>query len=165
VKAAERRARLNPDVALLAATAAHARGLLRDDVGELTSAVELLQGGPRPLVLASVLEDLGRGLVDFKRRDHAVSTLGEALEHYAAAGASWDESRVRSRLRKLGVRRRLVPAQRPERGWEALTDSELRAGRALRLRSSRQRAPRKATSMSRATPLDPGRAQRALGVS
>ena len=126
VDAAERRARINPGIALIAGAAAHARGLLHADSQELASAVEQLRGGPRPLVLASALEDLGRMLSD---RDDAVAALGEALELYARCGASWDASRVRSRLRALGVRRRLVAAVRPERGWDALTDSELRAAR------------------------------------
>ena len=33
------------------------------------------------------------------------------------------------RLRALGVRRRLVAAQRPGRGWAAITDSELAVAR------------------------------------
>src|SRR5205085_4752754 len=73
---AEERAHLNPGVSLLAATAAHTRGLIRGDVGDLTTAVELLQGGPRPLVLASALEDLGRHLAKRERREHAVAALG-----------------------------------------------------------------------------------------
>lgn len=128
---AEERAHLNPGVSLLAATAAHARGLIGGNVGDLTTAVELLQGGPRPLVLASALEDLGRHLAKRERREHAVAAFGQALEIYAGKGASWDESRVRVRLRGLGVRRRLVAAERPERGWEALTDSELKAVRLI----------------------------------
>jgi DNA-binding CsgD family transcriptional regulator len=124
VRVAERRARSNAGIPLIAAAAAHARGLLHADPQELASAVEQLRSGPRPLVLASALEDLGRLRSD---REAAVHALGEALEIYAACGAAWDASRVRGRLRALGVRRRLVPAARPQRGWDALTDSELRA--------------------------------------
>jgi DNA-binding CsgD family transcriptional regulator len=36
----------------------------------------------------------------------------------------WDAGRLRARLRALGVRRRLVAAQRPTSGWAALTDGE-----------------------------------------
>jgi DNA-binding CsgD family transcriptional regulator len=127
VTTAEDCERLNPGVGLIAGTASHARGLLREDVDELMTAVELFQDGPRPLVLASALEDFGRQLAKRKRREQAVAALGRALEIYARTGASWDESRARVRLRELGVRRRLVAAQRPERGWEALTESELKA--------------------------------------
>jgi DNA-binding CsgD family transcriptional regulator len=128
---AEERERLNPGVSLIAATAAHARGLSSDDLVELRTAVDHLRGGPRPLVLASALEDLGRQLVKHDAQDQAVTALGQALEIYAEAGASWDESRVRIRLRGLGVRRRLIAAQRPQREWDALTDSELKVVRLI----------------------------------
>jgi DNA-binding CsgD family transcriptional regulator/tetratricopeptide (TPR) repeat protein len=126
VAKAEERERLHPGVSLIAASAAHARGLSSDDVTELKTAVDLLQGGPRPLVLASALEDLGRRLAKHESQDEAVAALGQALEIYAQTGASWDERRVRRRLRRLGVRRRLVAASRPQRSWEALTESELK---------------------------------------
>lgn len=48
-----------------------------------------------------------------------------ALVLYDRAGASWDARRVRGRLRAYGVRRRLVPAERPGTGWTALTESKL----------------------------------------
>jgi DNA-binding CsgD family transcriptional regulator len=123
---AEERERLNPGISMIGATAAHARGLFSDDLTELRTAVDLLQGGPRPLVLASALEDLGRRLAKDESEDQAVAGLGRALEIYAETGASWDERRVRSRLRRLGVRLRLVATPRPRRSWEALTDSELK---------------------------------------
>jgi len=59
----------------------------------------------------------------------AVDVFGRALVLYAEAGAAWDAGRVRGRLRALGVRRRLVSAQRPGRGWAAMTDSELAVAR------------------------------------
>ena len=58
-------------------------------------------------------------------RDGAVASFGRALELYAETRASRDETRVRRRLRELGVRRRLVSPKRPETGWEGLTESEL----------------------------------------
>jgi DNA-binding CsgD family transcriptional regulator len=131
VATAEKRERLNPGVSLIAAAAAHARGLSNADLPDLQTAVDLLQGGPRPLVLASALEDLGRQLAKQAAQEPAVTALGQALEIYAETGASWDESRVRIRLRGLGVRRRLVPAQRPQHSWEALTDSELKVVRLI----------------------------------
>lgn len=51
--------------------------------------------------------------------------FGRALEVYVQVGAAWDAGRVRGRLRALGVRRRLPASVRPERGWGALTDSEV----------------------------------------
>jgi DNA-binding CsgD family transcriptional regulator/tetratricopeptide (TPR) repeat protein len=126
LEVAEHRARSNPGIPLIAGAAAHARGLLHADAGELMTAIEQLRGAPRPLVLASALEDLGHVLTP---GDAAVRALGEALEIYATSAAAWDANRVRGRLRALGVRRRLVPAVRPDHGWDALTDSELRAAR------------------------------------
>jgi DNA-binding CsgD family transcriptional regulator/tetratricopeptide (TPR) repeat protein len=131
VNDADERARLNPSVASIVATAAHSRGLLGGDLDELTTAVGLLEGAPRPLALASALEDLGRLLVKHDRNEEGIKTFGRALEVYSTAGATWDSRRVRGRLGRLGVRRRLVTAARPDRGWEALTDSELEVGRLI----------------------------------
>jgi DNA-binding CsgD family transcriptional regulator len=127
--AAECRAQLNPEVRSIAAAAAHARGLLNRDRKDLTEAVALYEGGPRPLAYAAALEDLGFATVDAGDTNEAVVVLGRALEVYAQAGAAWDAGRVRGRLRALGVRRRLVAAQRPGRGWAAMTDSELAVAR------------------------------------
>jgi DNA-binding CsgD family transcriptional regulator len=121
---ADARARLNPGVASIAGTAAHVRGLIDDDVAELGAAIELFQRGPRPIVLASSLEDRGVALLARGDRDGAVTSFGRALELYAETRAARDEARVRGRLRKLGVVRRLVAPKRPEAGWEGLTESE-----------------------------------------
>ena len=125
VAAAAERSRRNPAVRSLAGIAAHARGLLDDDAQALAEAVELFTGAPRPLALASALEDHGRLLAGSGENAQAVEALGRALELYARAEASWDAGRVRGRLRTLGVRRRLVAAERPQRGWAAMTESEL----------------------------------------
>jgi DNA-binding CsgD family transcriptional regulator/tetratricopeptide (TPR) repeat protein len=125
----QRRAQLNPQIRSIAAAAAHARGLLehsRKDIGE---AVALYEGGPRPLAYAAALEDFGVATVDEGEEEDAVEALGRALEVYVQVGAAWDAGRVRGRLRALGVRRRLPASQRPERGWTALTDSELAVAR------------------------------------
>jgi DNA-binding CsgD family transcriptional regulator len=122
---ADRRASLNPGVATIAGTAAHVRGLIADDIGELRDAIQHFENGPRPIALASALEDAGVALLRHADRDGAVDSLGRALEVYAESRASRDETRLRSRLRELGVRRRLVSAKRLENGWEGLTESEL----------------------------------------
>jgi DNA-binding CsgD family transcriptional regulator len=119
------RASLNPGVASIQGTAAHVRGLIHDDAAELSEAIGHFERGPRPIALASALEDAGVALLRHGDRDQAVSHLGRALKIYAVAHASRDETRVRARLRELGVRRRLVTPSRPETGWGALTDSEL----------------------------------------
>jgi DNA-binding CsgD family transcriptional regulator len=123
--AAQRRAQLNPEIRSLAAAAAHADGLLNDSRPSLADAVELFDGGHRPLAFALALEDLGAAAVNDGETQQGVDALGRALELYAHAGATWDAGRVRGRLRALGVRRRLTSAQRPGRGWAAMTDSEL----------------------------------------
>jgi DNA-binding CsgD family transcriptional regulator len=56
-------------------------------------------------------------------------SLDTALVTYVEAGASWDAARVRHRLREHGVRRRVAVRERPESGWEAMTDSELAVAR------------------------------------
>jgi DNA-binding CsgD family transcriptional regulator len=124
-----RRAQLNSGVATIMATAAHARGLLTSDVGELERAVELFATGPRPLALASALEDLGVARTRAGLGDSAIQPLDRALILYAEAGAAWDAGRVRSRLRDRGVRRRFVTRERDATGWAAMTDSELAVAR------------------------------------
>ena len=105
--------------------ASHARGLLDDDIGRLAQAAKYLEQGERPLALASALEDLGNADIRQQSSESGVEALGRALVLYAQAGATWDTRRVRRRLRANGVRRRLVSAERPEKGWAALTQSEL----------------------------------------
>ena len=123
-----RRADLNPGVASIEATAVHVRGLLEASHPDLREAVDLFERTPRRLELAAALEDLG-GEASVSDREAAVEVLGRALELYTELGASWDGRRVRSRLRELGVRRRLVPAEPETDGWGALTTSELTVAR------------------------------------
>jgi DNA-binding CsgD family transcriptional regulator len=125
VAVAERRSESNPDVRTIAAVAAHARGLMTGDIEDLVWAVEAFQDGPRPLALASALEDLGAASVKRGATEHGIDAFGRALTIYAQAGAAWDAGRARSRLRAQGVRRRLVTSDRPETGWAAMTDSEV----------------------------------------
>ncbi|MCI3928259.1 helix-turn-helix transcriptional regulator [Streptomyces sp. AN091965] len=127
VGVAERRAALNPGVTLLAATAAHARGLLDNDLDHLVRAVRLYEDTSRPLARASALEDAGRKLAA-TRRPEAVPYLDKALGLYARAGAERDVARVRRRLRAAGVRRRPAPAGYVAR-WPELTASELGVAR------------------------------------
>jgi DNA-binding CsgD family transcriptional regulator len=125
VAAAEEACRLNPGVKSIAAAAAHARGLVERDPSTLAHATELFAAGPRSLARASAHEDHGLALVRDGNRARGVAALGHALQIYSNTGATWDESRVRRRLRELGVRRRLVKAARPTTGWAGLTDAEV----------------------------------------
>ena len=126
---ADRRAQLNPGVATIVATAAHVRGLLTSNIEELERAVELFAAGPRPIVRGYALEDLGVARARAGAVDAAIEAFDGALALFAEAGAAWDAGRVRGRLREHGVRRRLVPRERAETGWEAMTDSELAVAR------------------------------------
>ncbi|MFL5963772.1 MAG: AAA family ATPase [Gaiellaceae bacterium] len=123
-----RRAELNPGIHSIAATAAHVHGLLERNQADLREAVALFERTPRPLELASALEDLGAELAATDR-EAAVDILGRTLALYTEVGATWDARRVRSRLRELGVRRRLVTPEPETSGWAALTTSELTVAR------------------------------------
>ncbi len=127
--AVRRRSQLNPEVRSLEAAAAHATGLMNHSQKDLAEAVELYEQGPRPLALASALEDLGRVALDDGGTQHGIDAFSRALVLYTQAAARWDAGRVRRRLWSVGVRRRLVPARRPDSGWAALTDSELAVAR------------------------------------
>jgi len=124
----QRRAELNPSIHSIAATAAHVRGLLERNQADLRDAGARFERAPRPLELASALEDLGAEVIATDR-DAAIDVLGRTLALYTEAGAIWDARRVRSRLRELGVRRRLVTAEPETSGWAALTTSELTVAR------------------------------------
>ncbi|MFF7441488.1 AAA family ATPase [Streptomyces sp. NPDC008122] len=127
VAMAEKRAVLNPDLPFLAATAAHARGLLDNDLAPLVRAVRLYEDCPRVLARASALEDAGRKLAA-TRRSEAVPYFETALALYARSGAERDVARVRRRLRAAGVRRRPSAAGLSD-AWPELTAAELRTVR------------------------------------
>ncbi|WP_328967833.1 helix-turn-helix transcriptional regulator [Streptomyces sp. NBC_00239] len=127
VALAERLAVLNPDLAFLTATAAHARGLLDNDLAPLVRAVRLYEDCPRPMARASALEDAGRKLAA-TRTSEAVPYFETALALYVRAGAERDVARVRRRLRAAGVRRR--PSTAGLCGaWPELTAAEIRVVR------------------------------------
>ena len=129
-----RRAELNPGVASIAATAAHVRGLLEPSTRGSSRGGRALRAHPRRLELAAALEDLGVALIA-SDREAAIEALGRTLALYTELGASWDARRVRSRLRELGVRRRLVAAEPETNGWAALTSFGA-YGRAARRRGT-----------------------------
>jgi DNA-binding CsgD family transcriptional regulator len=122
---ATRRAELSPDVPSLAATAAHASGLLKDDVGELSHAVRLFERSPRSLALASAWEDLGVAQQRHGTAEAGIDALTQALILFARAGATRDAARLRGRLRALGIRRRVTTTDKPATGWASMTKSEL----------------------------------------
>src|SRR5260221_12887331 len=90
VATARERLRLNPAVPSIAGTAAHAEGPVTGDPDQLALAAKCFEEGPRPLALASALEDAGKVLAGRGDQEEGVAQLGQALELYYRAGASWD---------------------------------------------------------------------------
>jgi len=81
---------------------------------------------PDPWAKASAAEDLGVLHARHADQDHAIHHLTQAIGGYQLTGATADTARVRSRLRKLGVRRRhwTQSSRGPVTGWESLTGTE-----------------------------------------
>jgi DNA-binding CsgD family transcriptional regulator len=120
----------NPRVASLTAAAAHAEGLLDDDLDALRAAVRAYRTSPRNLAKAAAMEDAARAERTAGDKTAAVRLLDEALAIYATAGAHRDHARVVKALRGLGVRRRAGAAVTGARtGWDSLTEAELRVVR------------------------------------
>jgi len=112
-----------PEFPVLAAAAAHSRGLADRDPARLAEAAAQHAD---PWARASAAEDLGVLLGRPGDRDQAIERLKEALGGYRQAGAGRDQARIRRRLRQLGIRRRhwSTPLTRPVTGWDSLTDTE-----------------------------------------
>jgi DNA-binding CsgD family transcriptional regulator len=131
VALAEERASLNPDVASIVGAARHARGLLDSDLSVLEAAVEAYRTSPRRMALAFALEDAAVCALAQDLRHQSIECLAQALELVSAMNARSDANRLRQRLRGLGVRQRVLVADRPTHGWAALTPSELAVVRAI----------------------------------
>ena len=58
-----------------------------------------------------------------------MKALETALTVTTDVGATWDSARIRSRLRRLGVRRRPSAVERPKTGLESLTRTEAAVAR------------------------------------
>ncbi|MFW6724907.1 LuxR C-terminal-related transcriptional regulator [Streptomyces sp. MAR4 CNY-716] len=129
---ARRLAARNPDVRALAAGAAHADGILGDDLDALRRAAELYRLAGRPLAAGGALEDAARAR-GARHEDAAARLLAAAADLYLDCGAQRDTARVQRKLRRLGVphARAALGAQRPKSGWESLTGAELRVVRAI----------------------------------
>jgi DNA-binding CsgD family transcriptional regulator len=122
---ANRRAELCPTAPSLAAIAAHSRGVLGGAIDELSEAVSLFEQSPRTLAHAAAWEDLGLAHQRQGTADAAIDALTQALVLFTRAGATQDAGRLRSRLRELGIRRRVAAGEKPTKGWAAMTKSEL----------------------------------------
>ncbi len=129
ISLAQRRADQNPGVRSCEAAVAHCRGIWKESGDDLTLAASLYNDGKRPLAYASALEDLGRVLTQHADNARAVKALETALSVTTDVGATWDSARIRSRLRRLGVRRRPAAVERPKTGLESLTKTEATVAR------------------------------------
>src|SRR6266576_1247050 len=104
---------------------AHIQGLVRDDGDAFAEAIGHLEQGPRPLALASALEDSGRLSADRGNADDTADKLGRALKIYATPGG------VLGRL--PGPASPALPADKPSRALH--TTCTQRLGRAHGLRA------------------------------
>ncbi|WP_165495172.1 LuxR C-terminal-related transcriptional regulator [Actinomadura roseirufa] len=118
-------ARRNSTVPSVSTAAQHARGVLHADPEALRAAAS---GHTDAWARALASEDLALLLQhQGEEREQTVRALDEALSQYRAVGAARDTARVRSRLRRLGERRRhWENRRRPASGWAGLTGTEQR---------------------------------------
>jgi ATP/maltotriose-dependent transcriptional regulator MalT len=116
-------ARAQPPFDALAAAAAHSQGLAEQNPGRLAQAATQHSD---PWAKASAAEDLGLLHLHDGDQIQAIHQLKRALAGYRLVGAERDQARIRSRLRKLGIRSRhwTTPPARPLAGWDSLTDTE-----------------------------------------
>jgi DNA-binding CsgD family transcriptional regulator/tetratricopeptide (TPR) repeat protein len=118
----------NPQVRSITGSALHLHGLLAEDPDELGAAVEVLEGSPRPLLQANARTDHGLVLLRAGDRDRGVEQLEMAAEALDRIGARATLRTVARALKGAGARRRnwATEVQRPNTGWEALTQAERR---------------------------------------
>ena len=124
-------AQRNPGVASFRGIALQVRGFVYGEAATLGSAVELLRGSPRPVMLASALADHGVALVRSGSRSQGIRQLEEAWSIYDSLDAQPAMTGVQRELDAAGARQKR-PARdkrRPDFGWAALTDSEIRVAR------------------------------------
>jgi DNA-binding NarL/FixJ family response regulator len=115
----------NQDVASIAGAHLLVEALSTNDY---SAARKTLLDSPRALLSARADEESGRYTLDAGDRTSAVAALDAARDRYAELGASAAATRVQRVLQAAGVRRRRwapVP-QRPDTGWDALTEMERR---------------------------------------
>lgn len=115
-----------PRVTLFTAVAQQAGGILTRDVDALMAAAQSLRASTRPLLGASAGEDAGRELIRSQHPTEATNQLNMAFDVFKDCGAVADARRVGRMLRGLGIERRTITPHRPKRGWDSLTDSELK---------------------------------------
>jgi DNA-binding CsgD family transcriptional regulator len=122
VEAAARLASVMPASTGMAAAADHARGLIERDPATIERAA-----GAYPILSAQAgaLEDAGDAWAAQGDQGKAAARLTQAHGLYKQLGLTHAMARVRSSLRQLGVRLRYwTQVNRPDHGWDSLTDTE-----------------------------------------
>jgi ATP/maltotriose-dependent transcriptional regulator MalT len=129
--AAARLAQDNGNVATLAGVAAHAEGVLRQDLDALRVAVEHLRRSPRPLVRAGALEDAAIAEHRAQHRSAAVGLVEEALAEVTACGANRAVARLERLMRTFGMSKAAVrtPTALARSPLAGLTPASLRVAR------------------------------------
>ncbi len=104
------------------------QGLVDTDPEPLSRAVDIARtGAALPLRLANALEDNAVVLAHHDHAKDARASFLEAVGIYQELGATWDITRAEARMRTLGIRRGVRGSrQRPSKGWESLTPTELK---------------------------------------
>jgi DNA-binding CsgD family transcriptional regulator len=125
VHAARHLAERNPSVVSLAGAAAHADGLLRGSLAELHTAVARFRDSPRPLALASAMEDAAMAEQARGSRSRAVSLFEEAHDMYRNHGAFRGCARLERRLQRLGAGGQRSTRSAPSSSLAGLTKAEL----------------------------------------
>lgn len=116
---------LAPEVATVRSLALRCRGMVLGEDEALLEAVALARRAPLLVEHAGTCEDAARSLAGHGRQGEAAALLAEALDRYERAGADAWASRVRARLRVLGVRPGPRGSRlRPAVGWASLTQTE-----------------------------------------
>ncbi|GAA1738441.1 ATP-binding protein [Luedemannella helvata] len=129
VAAAERLADAYPVIGSLAGAARHAAGLLRTDVRLLRDAVARLRDVPRPLALASALEDTAVAEYAAGSRSRAVDLLGQADEIARRHGATRVYQRLERRMQTFGAGTRGDAVASPAPMLASLTRAEYEVAR------------------------------------
>jgi ATP/maltotriose-dependent transcriptional regulator MalT len=103
-RAARELADRNPAITSLAGAARHATGLLDRDPRDLHAAMAHFQESPRPLALASAMEDVAMVEHAAGHRVRAVQLLEDALDLQRSLGAQRAVARLERRLEAMGTR-------------------------------------------------------------
>jgi DNA-binding CsgD family transcriptional regulator len=109
------------------ANALYCRGLVDRDSSVLLAAVQRYADAGRPLPRAKALEAAAECLVEAEERTAARQAFEQAVEVYEFLGAEADLNRVHAEFRAYGIRRGPHSKhRRAVRGWDSLTDTELK---------------------------------------